>query len=132
MCAPRRFGPKNVPLIARLFASLPPPVNTISSGAAPRSAATWLRARSSPAFAGALAQMAAGGVAESVVQKGPHRLRHGRVNRRARVAIEIDLPHRRRHLSSCVWLSRSHGSCSLAKKCLLGCSSDARSKAPTW
>ena len=56
MRAPRRFGAKNVPLIARLFASLPPLVNTISSGEAPRSAATWLRARSNPTFAGALAQ----------------------------------------------------------------------------
>nr|WP_287092457.1 hypothetical protein [Mesorhizobium sp.] len=47
---------KNVPLIARLLASLPPLVNTISSVAQSSSAATWLRAFSSAAFAGMLAQ----------------------------------------------------------------------------
>jgi hypothetical protein len=31
MCALSRFSAKNVPLMARLFASLPPLVNTISS-----------------------------------------------------------------------------------------------------
>jgi hypothetical protein len=54
MCALPRVAAKY--LMARLFASLPPLVNTISSGAAPSSFATSSRARSSAAFAGALAQ----------------------------------------------------------------------------
>src|SRR4051812_12525875 len=75
--------------------------------------------------------MAAGRIAECVFQEWPHRLRHGWINRCARVVIEIDRPHRRRHLSCSLWLSRSQGNCSLAKKCLPGWSSAARSKAPT-
>ena len=40
MCGPSRRSRQEVPLIARLFAELPPLANTISSGAAPSSAAT--------------------------------------------------------------------------------------------
>ncbi len=39
------------PRIARLFASVPPEVNTTSSVSAPTSAATWARARSTAARA---------------------------------------------------------------------------------
>ena len=50
-----RFA-KKMPLSARLLASLPPLVNTISSAAQPSSAATSARALSKADFAGALAQ----------------------------------------------------------------------------
>ncbi len=53
---PLCFRAKNTPLSARLFASLPPLVNTTSSAAQPSRAATWLRAVSKAAFAGAAAQ----------------------------------------------------------------------------
>jgi hypothetical protein len=56
MCSPLCFSAKKVPLMARLLASLPPLVNTISSGAAPSSAATWPRAYSRATLAGTLAQ----------------------------------------------------------------------------
>jgi hypothetical protein len=55
-CDGRSQHPKNRPLSARLFASLPPLVNTTSSEAQPRSALTLPRAFSKAAFAGTLAQ----------------------------------------------------------------------------
>ena len=70
MCALWRFGAKKVPLIARLFASLPPLANTISSGAAPISAATWPRARSRAALAGVLAQCPLDGLPKACSKNG--------------------------------------------------------------
>ena len=45
------FGRSQAPFSARFDASDPPPVNTISSGFAPMSAATWARAVSTAAWA---------------------------------------------------------------------------------
>ena len=56
MCAGLSRLRKKRPFSARLFASLPPLVKTISSAVQPSSAATCERARSSTAFAGAPAQ----------------------------------------------------------------------------
>jgi hypothetical protein len=70
MRAPSRFSAKNVPLIARLFASLAPLVKMISSGAAPNSAATSPRACSRAAFAGMLAQWLLDGLPNASCRNG--------------------------------------------------------------
>jgi len=53
---------KYTPLSARLFASLPPLVNTTSSCAQPSNAATWARAFSSAALGAGAAQCALDGL----------------------------------------------------------------------
>jgi len=55
-CAPRSPAAKTTPFSARLFASLPPLVKTISSLRAPRRSATWARALATASRAGRPAQ----------------------------------------------------------------------------
>jgi hypothetical protein len=62
MWLPLSFNAQATPLRARLLASLPPLVKTISSLSAPSRSATWLRARSSAALAPEAAQCALDGL----------------------------------------------------------------------
>ncbi|MER8944444.1 hypothetical protein NKH81_26390 [Mesorhizobium sp. M0959] len=57
-------------LDGKVIGSPPPLVNTISSGAAPSSVATWPRVRSSAAFAGVLAQWPLDGLPKASSRKG--------------------------------------------------------------
>ena len=88
-----RSRAKATPLIARLLASLPPPVNTISSGWALSSSATWRRACSTASWAFLPRRVRAGGVAEVFPQVRQHRLNHAGIERRGGVVVEVDRSH---------------------------------------
>ena len=91
MWRPLAARARAAPRRARLSDSVAPEVNTISSGAAPTSAAT-ARARASTAACGLLAEhvAAARGVAEALAEVGQHRRDHRGIDGRGGVVVEVD------------------------------------------
>ena len=87
MAAPARHAS---PLTPRLSDSVPPEVNTISSGATPRKRATRSRAAVEPVARLAAEAVDARRVAEALREVGQHLGQHLGVHRRRRVVIEID------------------------------------------
>ena len=100
MCSPLSASAENVPLIARLFASLPPLVNTISSGAQRSRLATCRRAFSSALLAGMLAQCPLDGLPNASSRNGRIAAATAGSIGRARVVVEID------HGSLCSFITK--------------------------